>query len=389
MDKKVVLKPEKEKIIARRHPWIFSGAIASLPPIQDGEILPVHSQSGEFLAQAYFHSKNSIAGRILSFDRRPIKEVIYEKIKKAYAWRQQLFQNSATNAFRLINSEGDDLPGLVVDSYAGVLAVQINTCGMESLKPLIVEALAAIVQPKAIYEKSSSSARRMEGLADAQGWLCGEEIPTVEIQENGLRFIVSLTDGQKTGFFLDQREMRRLLGSFCQDKKVLNCFSYSAAFSIFALKCGAKEVISVDSCPRANKLAEKNTLLNGFSQESHKIIKADVFDYLRQNQLPADIVILDPPAFVKKRSELDSACRGYKEINRLAFERMPAHSLLLTCSCSYYVDEKLFQNLIFQAATEAGRNVKIVARHLQALDHPISLNHPEGEYLKSLFLLID
>jgi 23S rRNA (cytosine1962-C5)-methyltransferase len=386
MIKKVVLKSGKEKAVAKRHPWIFSGAIASMPDFGNGEILPVFSQVGEFLAQAYFHNTNSIAGRILSFDDRPIEQVLFEKIQKALEWRAHLLLVSNTNALRLINAEGDGLPGLIVDRYADVLVLQINTCGMQRLKPLIVEALLTLVKPKTLFEKSVSSARRMEGLPDAKGVLWGEEISEVTIAENGLQYIVSLAEGQKTGFFLDQRQMRQFLAPFCKDKEMLNCFSYSGGFSLHALKAGAKSVTSVDSCPRASSLNQRNTALNGFSLEQHRIVQEDVFDYLRHKEIKEEVIILDPPAFVKKRSDLDNGCRGYKEINRLVFEKAPPRSLLLSSSCSHHVDEELFQNLLFQAAMEAKREVQIVSRHIQALDHPVSLYHPEGEYLKSLVL---
>jgi 23S rRNA (cytosine1962-C5)-methyltransferase len=389
MDKKVILKEGKEKSLLRKHPWIFSGAIASIPACEPGEILPVYSSDGQYLAQACFHPDNSLSGRVLSFTHQETKDLLKAKIQEALDLRKKFFDPELTNAFRLINAEGDGLSGLVVDYYNDVLVLQISTCGMERLKAQIVEILISLLSPKAIYEKSCSSTRKQEGLKEQEGFLYGEEIKEVEILENGMKFLVSLTQGQKTGFFLDQREMRKLVSCYSKEKKVLNCFSYSGGFSLFALKGGASFVDSVDSCGKASELARKNTRLNGFSKEQHGIHQKDGFSFLKDSDLDYDLVILDPPAFAKKKSDIAEACKGYKEINRTAMEKMPPKSLLLTCSCSYHIDGDLFQNLLFQAASEAKRNVKILHRHIQAIDHPISLNHPEGEYLKSFTLFID
>jgi len=386
--KKVILKPGKEKSLLNKHPWIFSGAILSSPSFENGEILPVFASNNQFVAQAYFHTKNSIAGRILSFAKEPVKETIHKRIIEALALRRRFFDPELTNAYRLINAEGDGLPGLIVDSYDGHLVLQVNTCGMERLKPLIVEALIELVRPKSIYEKSHSHAREQEGLATSMGSLWGKAPKEVDIIENGLRFTVSIHEGQKTGFFLDQREMRLLLSKFVFGKKVLNGFCYSGGFSLFALKGGALEVDSVDCSKEALKLAEKNTLLNAYSLERHRLIDEDMFSFLRSSSMNYDVVVLDPPAFAKKKSDINTACRGYKEINRLVMEKVPPSSLLLTCSCSYFVNEDLFQKVIFQAACEAKRQVSILGRHVQALDHPISIYHPEGEYLKSFLLAI-
>jgi len=387
MDKRVVLKEGKEKSLLRRHPWIFSGAIASIPEIEPGEVLPVYSSCNTFLCNAYFHPSNSLSGRVLSFTKEPIEKVIEDKLQRSIALRKKFL--ATTNAYRLVNSEGDGLPGLVIDCYADVLVMQISTFGMQRWKGYLVDLLCKLLSPRIIYEKSTSFSRKTEGLEDSEGVLFGEECNEVEIIENGIKFLVSLTDGQKTGFFLDQREMRKLLSTYCKEARVLNCFSYSAGFSLSALQGGAKEVVSVDICKRACDLARRNTLLNNFSESSHRIIQEDVFHFLKESSLEYDVVILDPPAFAKKKGDIPAACSGYKEINRGVLEKMPSQGLLLSSSCSYHVDDKLFQNLLFQAAQEAGRNVKILHRHLHAIDHPTSLYHPEGEYLKSLLLYVE
>lgn len=387
--KKVILKPGKEKSLLQRHPWIFSGAIDSLPSIEEGEILPVHSAAGSFLALAYFHPSNSLAGRVLSFQQEAIAQLLLKRIEEAFILRQSLFDFTQTNAYRLINAEGDGLPGLIVDCYGDLLVLQITTWGMERLKPLLIDLLAKVMRPRTIYEKSLSSSRLKEGLEPSEGVRFGEPLSDVTVLENGVKFCVSVEVGQKTGLFLDQREMRKLIASHANGKRVLNCFSYTGGFSLFALQGGATHVDSVDTCPRAARYAEKNTALNNFSSDQHTILQKDVFEFLRSAPLDYDIAILDPPAFAKKKGDLLAACQGYKEINRLALQKLPPRSLLLTCSCSYFVDEKLFGQLLFQSAEEARRNVKILSRHLQAKDHPVSIYHPEGEYLKSLLLYVE
>jgi 23S rRNA (cytosine1962-C5)-methyltransferase len=375
----VILKPGKEKSILKRHPWIFSGAIATLPSFQDGDILPVYSHDKKQLASAYFHTKNSIAGRILSFGEEPPHQALARNIKEALELRKNLLETSAK---RLINAEGDGLPGLVVDQYNDVLVIQINTCGIEKLKPFILKILIEELNPSSIYEKSHSGARKQEGLPDSRSLLYGKLIPEVTIHENGIPYIVSITEGQKTGFFLDQREMRKKITTLSHGKRVLNCFAYSGGFSLSALKGGACHVDSIEISPEACALCRRNT----FDATRHTIIQADVFDFIKTSPLSYDIVILDPPAFAKKRGDIDPACQGYKEINRRVLQKMPPGALLLTSSCSSYITVDLFQNLIFQAALEADRFVRIIGRHIQACDHPIALTHPEGDYLKSLLL---
>ncbi len=379
----IVLKPGREKSVLRGHPWIFSGAIARAPKFSNGDILPVHDHEGKFLALAYFHTENSIAGRILSFKQQNIEEILREKLLAAFTMRKSLLQNS--NCFRHINAEGDGLSGLIIDYYDNVFVIQISTIGMDRLKPLLVTLFVELFKPKAVYEKSLSSSRKQEGLSESEGTLYGALPEEIEVSENGVKFLVSITKGQKTGLFLDQRSMRKKIESYAKDKRVLNCFSYTGGFSLFALKGGASEVVSIDSCKTASAYAQKNTELNHFSH--HTIHVSDVFDFLRNDPLNFNLVILDPPAFAKKRNDVEQACKGYIELNRLAIEKMPPASLLLTCSCSYFIDQNLFQNLISQAS--CNRNVRILEKHSQAIDHPTNIHHPEGEYLKSLLLYIE
>ncbi len=385
---KVILKKGREKALHNRHPWIFSGAIEAFPSIENGEVLPVYSSSGEFLAKAYFHTQNSISGRVLTFQDESIAEAIERKIAEAILLRKSLFDPEQTNCYRLINAEGDHLPGLIVDIYDDVAVLQINTWGMQRLKSLIVDILQKKLSLRGIFEKSASSARRQEGLEDEIGILCGECPKEVQVIENGILFTVNIKEGQKTGFFLDQKEMRQLIGKLAKNKRVLNCFSYTGGFSIFALKGGAQSVISIDSSQSACQYAIEHTHLNHLPISSHQVMCSDVFDFLSTSQETFDIIILDPPAFAKKRQDVQEALRGYKEINRRAFQLMPAHSYLLTSSCSHFIDEHLFQQMLYQAALESKRNISICSRHIQSPDHPVSLFHPEGSYLKSFLLYI-
>lgn len=385
--KKVILKQGKEKPILHRHHWIFSGAIAELPPFENGECLPVHAFSGAFLGWAYFNKNAKIIGRMLNFEDKPPQQSLIDHCNQALALRKTLFNEKITNAYRVINGEGDLLPGLIIDKYDDYLAIQISTFGMQKLKPLIIDWASKTFNPKGIYEKSRLPSRKEEGLPEEEGILQGHIPNEIEILENGLKFHVSIKEGQKTGFFLDHREMRHWIGQFSKGRRVLNCFSYTGGFSVYAAASGAADVTSVDISSQAVKMVETNLALNGLKPQNN--IAEDVFEFLRKDPLNYDLVILDPPAFAKRQKDVIPACRGYKDINRLAMQKMPKNSLLLTCSCSYHVDEELFQKVVFQAATEAGRTVKIIGRHRMALDHPINICHPEGDYLKSLFLFIE
>jgi 23S rRNA (cytosine1962-C5)-methyltransferase len=384
----VILDKGKDKAIKNRHHWIFSGAVKSLPDFEDGSLLPVRSAAGEFLGTAYFNKRCSIIGRMVSFDETPPLAAIERHIDRAIARRRPFF-GAETNALRLINGEGDAIPGLVVDQYHDVLVLQVSTLGMERLKSFVVDGLVKRLTPRSIYEKSNLPSRREEGLRDSEGLLSGENVEKVEILENGLRFIVDLRRSQKTGFYLDQRENRRLAESWARGRTVLNCFSYTGAFSVFALKGGALSADCADTSEHAIELARENCRLNGFERDTNRFFVTDVFDFLRQNDLRYDFVILDPPAFAKKKIEVVQACRGYKDIHRIVFQKVPPGSLVMTFSCSFFVDEALFQQVIFQAAREASREVRILQRHRQAYDHPLNIYHPESDYLKGFLLYVD
>ena len=398
-EKKLILKPGREKAIKNFHHWVFSGAIREADDFEDGEILLVYSASGEKLGSAYCNYKTSITARMLSFGETDPLVSLKKNIDSAIEMRQKLFAGQNINCFRLINSEGDKIPGLIVDQYNDVLVMQVATMGIEKLKQFIVDYLVEKLNPQAIYEKSDLPSRREEGLTMTEGFLYGKNKGIVKVTENGLQFQIDLENSQKTGFFLDQREMRVLVGQMSKGKKVLNCFSYTGGFSLYAVEGGAKKVDSVDISEEAIETSKNNFLLNKFlpppptpssgMRGKYGFFAEDVFEFLRENDLDYDLIILDPPAFAKKKDDIIRACRGYKDINRVALSKMPKGSILVTSSCSYHVDEKLFQTVVFQAAAEAKRNVRIIQRHHLAPDHPINVFHPEGEYLKSLVLYVE
>lgn len=325
---------------------------------------------------------------MLAFGEESVEEALRSRIAAAITLRKTWFDPARTNAFRLINAEGDGIPGLIVDSYNGVLVMQVSNPGIEKLKKQIVQYLIEAISPKALYEKSTSFLRKKEGMEEVRELLYGEPTPEIEILENGLRYSVDLIEGQKTGLFLDQREMRCFVRELSKGRKVLNCFAYTGGFSVSALAGGATHVDSVEISHRCKERLEKNILLNDLPLEKHNFIQEDVFDFLKKATWDYDLVILDPPAFVKKRSQIAKAFHAYKDLNQFAMQKMKPGSILLTASCSYHVDETLFQNILFRAADAAKREVKILAKHRIALDHPISIFHPESSYLKSLLLYL-
>ena len=385
----VVLKPGRDKAIRNQHHWIFSGAIQSLPDFENGGILPVHSANGEMLGYAYFNRDASIRGRMVSFGQTLPEDAIRQNLERAIELRRRFFYPAITNAYRLINAEGDFIPGLTADIYADVLVLQVGTLGMDRLKPLLLELLVKELKPRSVCEKSNLPSRREEGLKDYEALLYGEPIDRVQIIEEGLPFLVNIAEAQKTGFYLDQRESRKLVREQAGGRRVLNAFAYTGAFSVYALKGGAIRADAVESSESAVSLAKENFKLNGIPIDSGSFFNADVFEFLRKPELDYDFIILDPPAFAKKKSDVIKACRGYKDINRLAIQKVRPPGLVLTFSCSHFVDEKLFKQVVFESALEAGRRVRILQRYRQPLDHPINIYHPETEYLKGFLLYVD
>lgn len=388
MLKTVRLKPLKETSLKNRHRWVFSGAVDSASGAEDGEEVRVADSKGVFLARGTYHSKTSISVRVHAFTETGFEETIRERVEASKKLRASLFDPSVTNAYRLIHSEADGLPGIVVDRYADVFVVQISTLGAELRKTALVDSLVSSFAPRAILEKSNIPSRKEEGLKPFEGALYGEAPEEVEVLENGMKFFVRF-DGQKTGFFLDQREERDLVRHMAKGRKVLNAFAYSGGFSIAALAGGASVVDTLDISESAVELARRNVATNGYSTDKNGFFAEDAFDFLRNRPLDYGFVVLDPPAFAKKKHDIENAVRGYREINATTMRKMPRDSFLLTCSCSYFVDEELFKKTIFQAARDAKRDVKILSKHRLAADHPVSIFHPEGDYLKSFLLYLE
>ncbi len=385
----LVLKPGREKSIRNRHPWIFSGAISSISECAPGDILRVHASDMQPLGFAYVNRSSDITGRMLCFKDvlNPYDEV-RNNIKKAFQARKDLFGDLKGQAVRLIHAEADMLPGLIVDCYGDAVVLQSSTAGIDRLQPIIVEEIIQEFNPKWIYEKSNSPSRAHEKRSHQVGTIFGSPIDSVVISEHGIRHFIPIESGQKTGFFIDQREMRGLVERLSRGRSVLNCFSYTGGFSLAALAGGAHDCTSVDCSEKAIEILNKNLKLNEMPSEKHTSVVADCFEFLRENDLAYDLIILDPPAFAKKRSDVPQALRGYRDINFQVFKKARPGTLLLTASCSYYMDEETFKTAIFQAAQKAERQIQVLSRHIAAFDHPESVYAQETNYLKSYLLRI-
>lgn len=387
----LILKPKKERAFVHRHPWIFSGAVAQAPKAGNGEIIEVLSHEGKLLGYGFFSPFNQIVCRVFEFD--PKDKVIdgaywKEKIRRALEIRKELIDFSRTDCYRLLHAEGDFFPGIIADAYGKSLVVQLLIKGTEGL---VQELKSAFMELgfEHIYLKTKQSSQILENINEEITWLTDPiELPVV-VQENGVKLKVDFEKGQKTGFFLDQRVNRELAGSYSKGKKVLNTFCYTGGFSVYALQGGAEVVHSVDSSKDAIAMCEENVALNDLS-ERHESFVADCFDYLKAAEpYYYDMIILDPPAFAKSARKVENATRGYKELNMLGFKRIKPGGLILTFSCSQNIDKLLFQKIVFGAAADVGRNVRILQQLGQPLDHPVNIFHPEGEYLKGLLLYVE
>jgi 23S rRNA (cytosine1962-C5)-methyltransferase len=384
------LKKGREVPVLRGHPWIFSGAIERADDDQENEgVADVYDYGKNWIARGLYSPKSQIRVRLLTWEKETIDENFFlRRFTQALLLREK-YAGRSTNAYRLINGEGDFLPGLVVDRYADFFVCQFFTSGMNSFKGDIVSALSALSLAKGIFERSEGRARDEEGLEPAGGVLAGDAPPElITVEENSFKFLVDVRRGQKTGFFLDQRDNRVFLSSTARDQKVLNSFSYSGAFSVYAFGGGAREVVSLDSSLPALELAEKNLALNGLAEAPGELLKGDAFAYLKETDRKFDLIVLDPPSLAHKRSDVSAATGGYKFLNLHALKRLNPGGLLLTFSCSQHLSIDLFQKVVFGAAVDAARKVSIVKRLGQPADHPTSLHHPEGEYLKGLALRV-
>lgn len=362
-----------------------------MPDVENGSIVRVESAEGEFLCYATFNRKAYISARAIAFEEGNPLQTLRRNMKKAIEMRQHFFSSKDTTAFRLINAEGDGIPGLIVDRYGDIVVVQLTTLGMDRLRPWLINMLADLCNTERMFEKSTGASRKNEGLEPREQWLRGSGDTTVTVSERGLKFLISLVGSQKTGLFLDQREMRSLTKEMSAGRTVLDCCSYVGGFSIAALSGGALHADAVDYDTAAIARAKEHVTMNGFDASQLDGYSEDVFDFLRRSPLPHpyDFIILDPPAFAKGSDDLDLAKHTYTDLNRSAMETLPSGGLLLTCSCSYQIDADIFQTIVFHAARQAGRGVRILQRHRQAFDHPVNIYHPETDYLKSLLLWID
>jgi len=396
---KIILKKGRDESLRRFHPWVFSGAIAQISgQPSEGDVVGVFSSDGDFLAYGHYQI-GSIAVRVLSFSGEDVlgPDFWVNMIRKALKVRESagLVSIGDTNCFRLVHGEGDGLPGLIIDWYDGVCVMQAHSVGMFRAKNAIRDALKVVFgeRLKAVYDKSSGTAPFKAGLDLVDGYIYkadGFSDNEQVVLENGNRFLVNWTEGQKTGFFLDQRENRALVGRCSKGRNVLNLFCYTGGFSVYALRGGAVHVDSVDSSKKAVDMVAKNMELNDFDASLHTDICADAIDYLRDAQAGKyDLIIVDPPAFAKHRGALSNALRAYQRLNAAAISKVAPGGLVFTFSCSQVVDKEAFALAVFSAAAQTGRSVRILDRFNQPADHSVNIYHPEGEYLKGLLLYVE
>jgi 23S rRNA (cytosine1962-C5)-methyltransferase len=390
---RVILKSGKEQSLQRFHPWIFSGAIQEIVGrVEEGDVVEVVSSKKEFLAMGHVQV-GSIAVRIFSFDKvEPDFNFWKGKLDRALDVRKKLglVDNSDTNVYRLVHGEGDGMPGLIVDFYNGTAVMQAHSAGMYVIRETIAKALKEVMGDRlvAVYDKSEKTVPFKADLEPKDAYLLGES-KVFEVQEHGNRFNVDWVEGQKTGFFVDQRENRRLVQEYSKDRSVLNMFCYSGGFSFYAMRGGAKMVHSVDSSAKAIDLTNENVKLNFPGDTRHEAFVADCFDYMDKNKDKYDLIILDPPAFAKHRGALPQALKGYKRLNLKAFQQIASGGILFTFSCSQVVTKDKFREAVFSAAAISGRKVRILNQLVQPADHPVDMYHPEGEYLKGLVLYVE
>ncbi len=392
---KIVLKAGREKSLLRRHPWVFSGAVARVEGSGSaGDTARVVANDGRFLAMAAWNPEANITARVWDWreDARIDAAYFQRRLDAAIAMRRALLGRQPDEAERLVHGESDGLPGLIVDRYADVVVVQMSSAGCHSWRAPIIESLQRITGARAIYERSDADVLELEGLAPRTGLVSGQlDAPLVEIRESGLRLQVDVVNGHKTGFYLDQRDNRQQIGALARDKAVLNCFSYTGGFTLQALAHGAASVMSIDSSAEALRLAQEHVALNALPPDRCEWVDADVFQHLRKlrdHNRQFDLIILDPPKFAPTAATAERAARGYKDINLLGFKLLRPGGLLATFSCSGGVSADLFRKIVAGAALDAGSDAQIIDQFHATADHPVSLAFPEGEYLKGLLCRI-
>jgi len=388
------LKPGRDKSLLRRHPWVFSGAVARVEgKPAPGGIVDVVGADGDWLGRGYYNARSQIVARILAW--RPDEEITAAfwrgRLARAIARREGPLRPAST-ACRLVHAEADGLPGLIVDQYNDHLVLQSLTLGIERVKEQLVALLVDLHSPRGVYERSDVDVREHEGLAPVTGLLWGEAPDELVIEEGGLRFQADIERGHKTGFYLDQCANRARVARYCQGADVLNAFAYTGAFAVYAAAQGARSVVNVDSSAEALSRARAHMALNGLQRDSDEYCEGDAFQVLRHMRDAGrsfDVVILDPPKFAFSRAQLTSATRGYKDINMLGMRLLRAGGILATFSCSGLVNEDLFQKVVFGASLDVGREVRILERLSQASDHPVLLTFPESAYLKGLICRVE
>lgn len=387
----VILKKGKEKAVLHRHPWVFSGAIEKVKgKPENGDVVKLIDAKGAFLAYGFYNDQSRVALRLLEWDEAAeINEQWFKaKVAAAVGSRNNILVDGVTNTCRLIFSESDYLPGLIVDKYADHLAVQVLTSGIEKMMPCIIDELQRLLKPESIFDKSDASSRGHEGLQTSNVVLAGNHPPEhVEVIENGIHYNINIAEGQKSGFYCDQRDNRNILAAHSRGKKVLDCFSYTGGFTLNCLKQGAASVTSVDSSQLAVDTLRENIVLNKFDTDKLTAITSDVNKQLRKFREEGetfDIVVLDPPKYAPSRSALDKASRAYKDLNRLGMLLLNKGGLLATFSCSGAMDMETFKQVLAWAALDAGKQVQFIYQFCQPEDHPVRSSFPEGEYLKGL-----
>lgn len=392
----VILKKSADKFIKRRHPWIFSGAIEKIGGNpSNGDTVQIFTSNKTLIGFGSFSPSSQIRVRVWSFnpEEKIDSDFFRKNIVEAKSLREKILDTTKTNAYRIINAENDGLPGLIVDHYGEYLVCQFLSSGTEFYKKILVGELYDIIKPKGIYERSDVDVREKEGLKPAKGLLRGKEPEELaEVVENGLKFLVDIRNGHKTGFYLDQRDNRKLVSEIAKHKNVLNCFSYTGGFSVYSMIAGAKSVTQVEASKSALETANKNIELNELNPSSVENINDDVFNVLRKlrdERRTFDLIILDPPKFAESASQVQKASRGYKDINLLAIKLLNPGGVLFTFSCSGHISRELFQKIVSDSALDAEREVKIIKQLTQSADHPVSANFPEGLYLKGLVCFIN
>jgi 23S rRNA (cytosine1962-C5)-methyltransferase len=387
----VLLKKGKEKAVLHRHPWVFSGAIEKVKgKPANGDVVRLTDAKGVFLAYGFYNDQSRVAVRLLEWDETAdINDDWYRaRVVQAVQSRAHLLADKSTDTCRLIFSEADYLPGLIVDKYAAYLSVQILTSGMERVMPVIIDELQKLLKPAGIFDKSDTSSRAHEGLGESFGVLAGNPPPDiVMVKENGIEYGINIAEGQKSGFYCDQRDNRRILAGYVDGKTVLDCFCYTGGFTLNSLKQGATAVTSVDSSALAIETLNENIVLNKLDAAKHTAIKSDVNNQLRKfrdEDARFDVIVLDPPKYAPSRSALDRASRAYKDLNRLAMLLLNKGGLLATYSCSGAMDMETFKQVLAWAALDAGKQVQFIHQFCQPEDHPVRSSFPEGEYLKGL-----